>query len=167
MYDQARQIALNGNPPLAVTMLERVTAAYPESKAAQDAQKALERSNQNLPLFPTSDAVAVNAAEPSKTPKTAAAEPVVVEATAPVGPGPATAEVQLELPANPAEPGRPDAAGRPAGRPGSDDAPLAERIPRAGRGRRPRLGLAAGNRRRPRRRADGPGPRGRIHHGTR
>ena len=124
MYDQARQIALNGNPPLAVTMLERVTTAYPESKAAKDAQQALERSKQNLPLFPTSEAVAVNAAEPSTTPKTDPAEPVVVEATAPVGPGPATADVQLELPANPAEPGRADAAGVPQDVPAPATRPL-------------------------------------------
>ena len=106
MYDHARQIALNGNPPLAVTMLERVTTAYPESKAAQDAQKALERSNLNLPLFPTGESVAVNAADPLNTPKAVPVDPVVVEATAPVGPAPATAEVQLKLPANPAEAAR-------------------------------------------------------------
>lgn len=110
MYDQARQIALNGNPPLAVTMLERVTTTYPESEAAQDAQRALDRSQQSLPLFPTSAAVAVKAAEPSTPPPPPVVEQVVVEATAPVGPAPATAEVQLGLPANPAEPGRPSSA---------------------------------------------------------
>jgi len=124
MYDQARQIALNGNSPLAVTMLERVTTAYPESKAAQEAQQALERSNQNLPLFPTGAAVAVNAADSSRTPKTLAAEPVIVDATAPVGPGPATADVQLRLPANPAEPGRPEAAGLPRDVPAGPTRPL-------------------------------------------
>ena len=165
MYDQARQIALNGNPPLAVTMLERVTTAYPESKAAQDAQKALERSNLNLPLFPTSEAVAVNASEAPKTPKTDEPEPVVVEATSPVGPGPATADVQLELPANPAEPGRAIAPGVPQDVPDQPTRALPGGF-RAGRGRGPCLGLAPGNRRRPRRCADGPGPRGRIYHGT-
>ncbi len=124
MYDQARQIALNGNPSMALTMLDRVTTAYPESKAALDAQKALERSNLNLPLFPTSVAVAVNAAEPSKPPEPLPVEPLIVEATAPVSPGATTADVQLKLPANPAEPGRPAAAGLPQDDPAQPTRPL-------------------------------------------
>ena len=136
MYDQARQIALNGNPPLAVTMLERVITAYPDSKAAQDAQQALDRSSLNLPLFPTSDAVAVDVADPPVTPKTDQPEPVIVEATAPVGPGPATADVELELPANPGRAGPCRRGERPAGGPGATDARLAGWIPCSGRGRR-------------------------------
>ena len=115
IVDKAREVAKNGNPTLAMSMLKRVTASYASTKAAVEAKEALERPAKNLPLFLDRPAV-VATPEPGKEPaKAAAPQPVapVVQASPTQVAVAKGAEASLVLPANAAEPLAPGAGGVP------------------------------------------------------
>jgi formylglycine-generating enzyme required for sulfatase activity len=108
LYDRAHDVAKGGDADLVVSLLAKVTKSYPDTAAAADAREALDRPNQNLPLFPDRPAVVARRVVPPEPVKTEPADPSpVVEATPvkplPAGPG----EASLVLPVNPAEPARP------------------------------------------------------------
>lgn len=115
ILDKAREVAKNGNPTLAMSMLKRVTASYASTKAAVEAKEALGRPAQNLPLFLDRPAV-VATPEPGKEPaKTAPApgEAPVVQVSPTQVAVAKGAEASLVLPANAAEPLAPGAGGVP------------------------------------------------------
>jgi sulfatase modifying factor 1 len=108
MLEQAQTVAKNGNVEGAVGLLEKLRDAYPGTQAAGAAQRALARPQRGLPLFvdgPAITAEPVEAPEPSQPPKPE--PPKVIVAAEPV-PKPSLVEgnVQIVLPANPAEPRR-------------------------------------------------------------
>jgi formylglycine-generating enzyme required for sulfatase activity len=112
LLERARNIARNGNAELAISLLQRLKTTYPGTRAAREAGEALDRPKQNLPLFLDSPAVVAKQAEPSVA-KEPAAEVKVVEARAPDVPGTRSAEANLVLPVNPAEPGSPSPTNLP------------------------------------------------------
>src|SRR5579864_8986433 len=81
LLQQAQLVAHNGNVKQAMSLLERLSRTYPNSAAGKDAQAALARPKQGLPLFVAGAAVAAKAAEhepePPKEP------PLVIEAVEP------------------------------------------------------------------------------------
>jgi sulfatase modifying factor 1 len=113
LYDRAHEVARTGNAKLAVSMLTKVTTAYPKSKAAADAREALDRPGQNLPLFLDTRTVLASQSASTSSFEPKKKEEMVV-ATAAVAPGAATSDARLVLPANPAERGR-SSSGSPSG----------------------------------------------------
>jgi len=51
MIERAREVGRVGKSALALSLLNRLATAYPETKAASEAREALDRSRKNLPLF--------------------------------------------------------------------------------------------------------------------
>ncbi len=100
MYNRAYESAKGGKTDHAIAMLKRVVAVYKGTPAAREAQAALDRPGQNLPLFTDRPIVVADVktvvAPPSSPP------PAVVAAT-PDQPQPAHGQAVLLLPANPAE----------------------------------------------------------------
>ena len=116
-----RETAKKGDAKLAISLLDRVVASYPNTNAAREAKEALARPAKNLPLFIDRPVVVANPAAPKPAePKPA---PKVVDATAPTAPQGNSAEVAIVYPANPAEPTRgapavaPQEVAPPVGRP--------------------------------------------------
>ena len=139
------------------------------TKTAGEAKEALDRPKQNLPLFLDRPAVA---AEPAPEPRPSPSRPPPQVVTA--EPKQTEGNATLTLPANPAEltPSQPSplAMARPPDRQrqSSRDSPSpASGLHGQDRGGYPQLGLAAGDRRRPRRRPHGVRPGGHLHHGQR
>ncbi|SIO20832.1 Formylglycine-generating enzyme, required for sulfatase activity, contains SUMF1/FGE domain [Singulisphaera sp. GP187] len=121
LLERARETAKKGDAKLAISLLERVVAAYPNTNAAREAKEALGRPAKNLPLFIDRPVVVANPTAPKPAaPKPA---PKVVDATAPTAPQGNSAEVAIIYPANPAEPARggeanaPEKIAPPVGRP--------------------------------------------------
>src|SRR5262249_28495784 len=52
MFNRAREDAKDGRTDQAVAMLKRVISVYKGTPTAAEARAALDRPNQNLPLFP-------------------------------------------------------------------------------------------------------------------
>lgn len=112
MLGQARLVARKGRTDQAISLLEKIVVAYPGSPSAKAAQAALARPSKNLPLFLDGPAVA---AEGVETPEpTAPMAPMPVDAVAATPGGARTADANLTLPVNPAEPGRSTATDAPA-----------------------------------------------------
>jgi formylglycine-generating enzyme len=100
MLNRAQDYAKNGRADQAIAMLNKVVKAYKETPAAEEARAALDRSENNLPLFATGPIVV---AEPEKKAPAPAPEPpppkAVVEATPNEGQA-AKGQAALVLPAN-------------------------------------------------------------------
>ena len=170
LLDTARQLAKNGNTKGSIGILNKILASYPKTSTANEAREALNRPSRNLPLFLDRPTVVASpgtpAAKPAEMPAPVVnASPVV---GAPVGPGaPGAGPAGSSRPTRPRAPRAPDGR-RDQGRrrDGRREAP-APRLPPADRGGTARLGLAEPGRQRPRRRDDGPDPRGLLHpHGA-
>ncbi len=126
---RAQDFAKAGHTDQAVKLLETVVKSYPGTRSATDAKKALERPNQNLPLFLDRPAMqAENAPKPAPTP--APAPPQIVNAQ----PKQTTGNATLTLPANPAEatPTQPTALAMATGAPGIPRTPTTVRALPAG-----------------------------------
>ena len=112
MFSQARLVAQNGNPKGAISLLEKIKTAYPQTPAAKEAGDALERPKQGLPMFV--DGPAVVAKAPDATPRPVEPPVPVVDAVPPTPSAPSKAEastdVQIVRPANPPEPRQPGTA---------------------------------------------------------
>ncbi|WP_165245168.1 SUMF1/EgtB/PvdO family nonheme iron enzyme [Paludisphaera soli] len=108
MMARARDSARNGRTDEAIALLGQLVQAYPKTRTAAEAQEALERPGQNLPLF--LDGPTVQAAAPApQPPAQPAAPPAVVDARPPnaqVG-----GDASLINPANSAETLAPPAVG--------------------------------------------------------
>ena len=94
MLDRARETAKRGQAVQAVAMLNRIVAVYKGTAAAGEAQAALDRPRQNLPLFPDGPFVAASKAGPAGS-APGAAPPPAARSGAPAtgatpGPVPAT-----------------------------------------------------------------------------
>ena len=135
MLESAQSVARNGNAERAVAQLNRLKKSYPGTASAKEADEALGRPQQNLPLFLDRPAVVASPGAPKPAPAPPA--PNRIEATAPDAPKATSAEASLILPANPAEPGMPVALNSPNATPSLVRAtkPLPE-------GFRPRAGTA-------------------------
>jgi sulfatase modifying factor 1 len=130
LFERAREDARNGNTPLAVSRLKRITASYATTKAAAEAREALGRPAKNLPLFLDRPAVLASA-EPAKAAPPKKEEPKVVEATPTAVASAKGAEANLVLPVNPAEPLPPTAlAVPPSIVPGASPGPAARPLPK-------------------------------------
>jgi len=103
LLERARETAKKGDAKLAITLLERLIASYPNTAASREAKDALARPARNLPLFVDRPAVVANPVAPKATPALSGSEVAALNAAAPT-PAPAgSAEVGLVVPANPAE----------------------------------------------------------------
>jgi formylglycine-generating enzyme required for sulfatase activity len=100
MFNRAREDAKHGRTDLAIEMLEKVIKVYGGTSTAKDAQEALDRPKQNLPLF--SDHPTVLAEPEKKEPESAPRPPAVVDAV-PEKSKAAQGEATLVLPSNPSE----------------------------------------------------------------
>jgi formylglycine-generating enzyme required for sulfatase activity len=106
MFRQAELVAGNGNTDRAMSLLKKITKSYPRSAVAKEAKAALDRPKQGLPLFVEGPAVAAKAVRP-EPPRPEVPAPVVdVVQAAPAAPAQSAthSEVELVLPAAPAEP---------------------------------------------------------------
>jgi formylglycine-generating enzyme required for sulfatase activity len=99
MFNRAREDAKNGRNDRAIEMLKRVIKVYKGTPTAADAQVALDRPKQNLPLFSDRPTVL---AEPEKAEPAPSPPPAVVNAV-PEQPRAAQGEAALVLPSNPSE----------------------------------------------------------------
>jgi len=101
MFNRAREDAKNGRTDQAIEMLKRVIKVYKGTPTAADAQVALDRPKQNLPLFIERPTVLAESekAEPAPSPPP---PPAVVNAV-PEQPRAAQGEAALVLPSNPSE----------------------------------------------------------------
>ncbi len=100
MYNRAREEEKQGRTELAIEMLEKVIKVYKGTPTAADAQAALDRPKQSLPLF--SDRPTVLAEAEKTQPKQTPPPPAVVNAV-PEKPKAAQGEATLVLPSNPSE----------------------------------------------------------------
>jgi formylglycine-generating enzyme required for sulfatase activity len=101
MFNRAREDAKNGRTDQAMVMLQRVTKVYKGTPTAADAQAALDRPKQNLPLFIERPTVL---AEPEKAaPSPPPSPPPTLVNAAPEQPRPGHGEATLVLPSNPSE----------------------------------------------------------------
>ncbi len=101
----AKQLAKNGKTDAAIVALNRLMKSHPNTPAAADAKSALDRPAANFPLFLDEPAIVATptpgvAAKGDPSPEVHAVEP-----KGGVRPG-ATVDAQVDLPPNPAEPGR-------------------------------------------------------------
>ena len=167
LYNRAHEVAKNGKTDLALDLLKKVAKSYPNTQAAIESKQALDRPRQNLPLFLDRPAVV---ASPNDVPPPAAREG---------GPDEGSGRFQDDRHKRRGRGGEHRAAGQPPRGPSRPDA----RDARASGGNRrasaspglppacgnggTRLGLAAGDRRRSRRRADGPRARRHVFPGAR
>jgi formylglycine-generating enzyme len=101
MFNRAREDAKNGKTDQAIEMLKRVIKVYKGTPAAADAQAALDRPNQNLPLFIERPTVLAET-EKAEPPPSRPPPPAVVNAV-PEEPRAAQGEATLVLPSNPSE----------------------------------------------------------------
>ncbi|AMV38601.1 SUMF1/EgtB/PvdO family nonheme iron enzyme [Planctomyces sp. SH-PL62] len=100
MLSRARESARNGRTDEAIALLEQLKKAYPKTRTAAQAQEALERPSQNLPLFLDGPTVKADAPAP-QPPAAPEPPPAVVDARPPnaqVG-----GDARLAPPVNPAE----------------------------------------------------------------
>lgn len=100
MLDRARDLAKNGKTNLALSLLEKVKSAYPDTSSAKEAALAIGRPAQNLPLFLDGPAVLASVSESSAS---ASAEKNASEAAAP------PAETVVPPPPGAVDPVRPPA----------------------------------------------------------
>ncbi len=101
MFNRAREDDKNGRTDLAIAMLKRVIKTYKGTQTALDAQCALDRPKQNLPLFidrPTVLAESEKAEPPPSRPLPPAVVNAIAEHTRA-----AQGEAALVLPSNPSE----------------------------------------------------------------
>jgi formylglycine-generating enzyme required for sulfatase activity len=97
MYNRAREDAKQGRTEQAIEMLEKIVKVYSGTPTATDAQAALDRPKQNLPLFIERPTVL---AEPEKSePKPSPPPPAVVNAV-PEKPRAGQGDAALVLPSN-------------------------------------------------------------------
>ncbi|HEV3166040.1 MAG TPA: SUMF1/EgtB/PvdO family nonheme iron enzyme [Isosphaeraceae bacterium] len=111
MFAQARLTATHGNTPGAISLLEKVKTTYPQTPAAKDAQEALDRPKQGLPLFVDGPAVAAKHTEPAPAPVDPPKAIVSVHEAQPTAPvtGQSKVDAQIVPPSSPAEPRAPGA----------------------------------------------------------
>jgi sulfatase modifying factor 1 len=100
MYNRAREEDKQKRTELAIDMLEKIIKEYKGTQTARDAQAALDRREQNLPLF--SDRPTVRAEPEKAEPKSTPPARTVVDAV-PEKPKAAAGEATLVLPSNPSE----------------------------------------------------------------
>lgn len=126
MLGRARDYARRDQGKPAMDMLKRVVTVYKGTHAAAEAQAALDRQRQNLPLFPTGPVVVAEKGTPAPGAPPAAGTPAPASgppaATAPTGPPPrpptysASAPPQTTMvgpPPSPVNPQGPSANGPP------------------------------------------------------
>ncbi|MFI5455821.1 MAG: SUMF1/EgtB/PvdO family nonheme iron enzyme [Isosphaerales bacterium] len=101
MFNRAYEFAKSGHTDQAIAMLNRVVKVYKGTPTATEAQAALDRPQQNLPLF--TDRPAVVAESKKAAPPPSPAPPPAVVAVTPDRPQSTQGQVALILPANPAE----------------------------------------------------------------
>jgi formylglycine-generating enzyme len=102
MLNRAQEFARNGRTGQAVAMLNRVVKVYKGTPTAKVCIAALDRANNNLPLFSDGPLIVAQPAETKPAPEPAAPPPAIVNAT-PEQPQAAQGQVALVLPANPPE----------------------------------------------------------------
>jgi formylglycine-generating enzyme len=99
MFNRAQELARNGQAEQAIDMLHKVVKVYKDTPTANEAKAALDRTEQNLPLFATGPIVVAQAEKPAPAPSAPAPRAVVdakpIEAT--------KGQAALVLPANPSE----------------------------------------------------------------
>jgi formylglycine-generating enzyme required for sulfatase activity len=105
LLDRARDVAKNGKADLAVELLKKVAARYPNTPAANESREALDRPKQNLPLFLDRPAVVASPSPPPPAPPENPPTQVVEATRTAVSPS-TGAQANLTPPANPAEPPR-------------------------------------------------------------
>lgn len=137
MLGRARDAARRGRTDEAVALLEGLSKTYRNTRAAAEAQEALKRPSQNLPLFLEGPTVAAATPDPV-APAPPAPPPAVVEAR------PSAVEVRgnasIVPPVNPAEADVVAPVNRPAVVPTSPGEPPDRRLP-AGFAARPEAGV--------------------------
>ena len=101
MFNRAYDFAKSGRTDLAIGMLNRVVKVYKGTPTADAAQAALDRPQQNLPLF--TDRPVVVADKNAPPPPPSPPSPPAVVAVTPDQTQPAQGEAALVLPTNPAE----------------------------------------------------------------
>jgi len=101
MFNRAREDAKNGRTDQAIEMLKRVIKVYKGTPTAANAQAALDRPNQNLPLFIDRPTVLAES-ETAEPPPSPPPPPAVVKAV-PEQPRAAQGEAALVLPSNPSK----------------------------------------------------------------
>lgn len=106
LLEEARQYALKGKGGLAVTRLELVKESFKNTKAAEEAQAALDRMADGFPLFPGGPVVQASEVGPEEE-TTVSAEQAQAQATA------GAVAAQVQTPEAPPEP-EPVAAAEPS-----------------------------------------------------
>jgi formylglycine-generating enzyme required for sulfatase activity len=101
MFNRAHDLAAERRTEQAIAMLNRVVNVYKDTPTAKDAQAALDRPKQNLPLF--TDRPVVVAEQKAEVPPTAPTPPPAVVNATPEGPRTSQGQAALVLPANPSE----------------------------------------------------------------
>ena len=101
MFNRAYEFAKSGHTDQAIAMLNRVVKVYKGTQTADAAQAALDRPQQNLPLF--TDRPVVVADKHAPPPPSGPPPPPAVVAVTPDQPQPTQGQAALVLPANPAE----------------------------------------------------------------
>ena len=102
MYGRAESLAKNEKIELAMETLTKVTKNYSGTKAARDAQEALDRPKKNLPLFLEGPAVLASKAEAKA--KATSETPAPAPAPAPVATATPTTVATTATPTNPVAP---------------------------------------------------------------
>jgi formylglycine-generating enzyme required for sulfatase activity len=102
MFNRAYELAKSGQTDQAIAMLNRVVKVYKGTPTATEAQAALDRPQQNLPLF--TDRPAVVAESKKSAPAPAPRPPAAIVAVKQEKPQSTQGQAALILPANPAEP---------------------------------------------------------------
>ncbi len=106
LFNRAAEVAKGGKPEMAITLLEKITTSYATTLAAAEAQQALNRPSQNLPLFLDTPTVVATPGDPKTIASSKSSEIKVVDATKPAVPKQPGTEAGLVLPVNPPEPSR-------------------------------------------------------------
>ena len=101
MFNRAQEFARVGRTDQAVGMLRRVIKVYKDTPTAKASKAALDRADQNLPLFSDRPLVVAEAEQPK--PQPAATPPPAIVNAMPVRPEAAQGQAALVLPTNPSE----------------------------------------------------------------
>ena len=145
MFKRAQELSKNGHDDQAIAMLNRIVKVYKETPTAGEAQAAIDRADNDLPLFATGPIVVAKSGKPKNEP-----EPppkAVVDAT-PSGGQATKGDAALVLPANAPEMVVVPPSARNAVVPGRSTtaaAAFASGVSGQSSGRRSRVGLAAGD----------------------
>lgn len=139
MIERARELDRNGKTDLALSLLNRLSTSYPETKAAADARDAISRPNRNLPLFPEVAKGATRAAtgstgkatpDPNGTRTSSSTEGrATIAANPPTSPVPVHPNPEADLVATSIKPAPPPIAAVPGPGPGPASTPRIRPLP--------------------------------------